>query len=112
MFNTLCKGKFVACITKFNGYSKELVEPDNFDAFFYADEHKAFPDQWRVLSSLRGVNKHRKDKPHLLQFKKRQIFFQSLALLQMPNPRQLGWWAMIQNVWQILGGVYLQWRRT
>ena len=98
MFNNLCKGQFVACLTKFNDYSKELIDPFDLDAFTHAAEHKAFPDQWRVLASLRGIDKYRKEKPNVLQFKKHQIFFQILGLLRMSNPRQLSWWAMIQSV--------------
>ena len=98
MFDVLCKGRFFSCLAQWNNYSKELVEHEDFDRFVDAAEHRAFPDQWRVLSSLRDINKYRTQAPHIIQFKKRQVFFQLLSLLRMSNPRLLSWWAMIQSV--------------
>ena len=77
-----------------------ILRFEDLDRYIYAAEHKAFPDQWKVLSALRGLNENRKAEVESgrVAFKKRQVFFQLLSLIRVSNPRLLSWWAMIQSV--------------
>jgi hypothetical protein len=60
MFDGLCKNEFTLCLTEYNDYGTEILRFEDLDRFIYAAEHKAFPDQWKVLSALRGLNENRK----------------------------------------------------
>ena len=59
MLDGLCKVQFLgSCLKQWNNYGKDLVEHNDLYWFVNAAEHRAFPDQWQVLSSLRGIKKY------------------------------------------------------
>jgi len=100
LFDGLCRNEFKLALTGFNDYGIELIRWEDLSRYIFAAEHIAFPDQWRVLSALRGLkaNHANEIKSGQADFKRRQIFFQLLSLIRVSNPKQLSWWAMIQSV--------------
>ena len=98
MFDSLCKNEFWQCATEMNDYGKELVLEDDLDRLMWAAEHKAFPNLWKTLAAMRSANEsHARDK-HRVSWKKRQIFFSLLSLIQMCNPQQLSYSKRVGNL--------------
>ena len=77
MFDGLSKNGFTLALTEYNDYGVGILRFEDLDSFIYAAEHKAFPDQWKILSALRGLNENRKAEVESDQnvFKKQRILF-------------------------------------
>ena len=100
LFDGLCQNEFIQCLQFWNDYAVEIIREDDLDRFVDAAQHKAFPDQWKVLAGMRGLNENlgNDHETGRLITKRRQIFFQLLSLIRMSNPALLSHWALIQSV--------------
>jgi len=58
MFDGLCKNEFKLSLIEYNDYGVEILCFEDLDRYIYAAEYKAFLDQWKILSALRGSNKN------------------------------------------------------
>jgi len=97
MLDNNCRHSFMNSMLRWNKYETPIMLDQDFEAFMWAAEHRAFPDQWQVLEGIRGLNANEKRDQHRIGYKKRHVFFQILSLIRMSNFRLLAWWAMIQS---------------
>ena len=83
LFDGLCQNEFIQCLQYWNDYGLEIICEDDIDRFVDAAQHKAFPDQWKVLAGMRGLNENLAGEQETgrLIAKRCQIFFQLLSLI-------------------------------
>ena len=72
---------------------------------FIAEAPKVFGDFWKLLCDLRGIKLKVKKSQHLVESKRREVFFSILTLARIAHRRLLLHWALIQNLSNYARGV-------
>jgi hypothetical protein len=75
MLDNNCRHAFMNSMSRWNKYKTHIVLDEDFDACMRAAEHRAFPNQVRVLEGIRGLNKNDKRDEHHIGYNMCQVFF-------------------------------------
>ena len=103
-FDTHCRNRIEFVICNFCTHDETVVSDSDLDGFI-AEAPKVFGDFWKLLCDLRGIKLKVKKSQHLIQSKRREVFFSILTLARIAHRRLLLHWALIQNLSNYARGV-------